>query len=668
MMFEDNRTLVLLLLLAALFLLRRYLDFSRAAASVGNLRGFRTLFSDRFIWFPYRLKGISPGLQSEQNLYRKYKDFEDAGGWDIIAGWSNRIPSWTLFSRDPKILSTFGLQYQLLFITPVGSVPHIYLLPWTLHTHVLGDRQEVLGARARFPKPMGPYKVLLAFGPNLVASEGDEWKRQRKLVAPAFSEKNNRLVWDETIRILYDLFDNVWGDRDTILIDNITDITVPITLLVIGVAGFGRRITWNEDAVAPPGHKMTFKVPYAPLSPDALNVVSRNLFYQVLFPRWLLRIGTPGMRRFHTAMRELGAYMQEMIDARRNGGDSVVKGERHDLFSSLLDANEGLAGEGEKLTDVGLMGASALNYGPLNVRQGLAYPLGPSSAPPYPTHRAELTFLLFPHGVGYETSAHTLAYAFILLALYPDEQEKLYEAIKTTLHDGRTPVSRALLESVCPSLVGWGTRSSRRSLTRWRTSLFTHSLIRPCAHSLTHAAPDSVFNETLRLFPPVISIPKQSAEHTSFTTTNAAGATRMIPVPKGTFVTIHTPGLHSNPRYWDEPEAFRPERFLGGRYNRDAFLPFSGGPRGAIGRGFSETESIAVLTLVVSRYRVEVRDEPQFAGESFAQRKARLLKSKLSVTLLCVLRSLSARGGERSLTTWLTVHSPERAPLVFKRR
>ena len=35
---------------------------------------------------------------------------------------------------------------------------------------------------------MGPYKILLAFGPNLVASEGDEWKRQRKLVAPAFSE------------------------------------------------------------------------------------------------------------------------------------------------------------------------------------------------------------------------------------------------------------------------------------------------------------------------------------------------------------------------------------------------------------------------------------------------------------------------------------------------
>ena len=75
-----------------------------------------------------------------------------------------------------------------------------------------------------------------------------------------------------------------------------------------------------------------------------------------------------------------------------------------------------------------------------------------------------------------------------------------------------------------------------------------------------------------------------------------------------------------------------PERFLRD-YPRDAFLPFSGGPRGCIGRGFGETEGVAVLTMIISRYKVTVREEPQFAGESFAQRRARLLKSKLSVTL-----------------------------------
>ena len=57
------------------------------ATAGSNLPGFRTLFNERFNWFPFRVKGISPGLQSEKNLWRKYKDFEEAG-WDIISGVS----------------------------------------------------------------------------------------------------------------------------------------------------------------------------------------------------------------------------------------------------------------------------------------------------------------------------------------------------------------------------------------------------------------------------------------------------------------------------------------------------------------------------------------------------------------------------------------------------
>ena len=42
--------------------------------------------------------------------------------------------------------------------------------------------------RARFPKPVGIYVPLLVFGRNIVASEGEEWKRYRAITAPAFSE------------------------------------------------------------------------------------------------------------------------------------------------------------------------------------------------------------------------------------------------------------------------------------------------------------------------------------------------------------------------------------------------------------------------------------------------------------------------------------------------
>jgi cytochrome P450 len=43
-------------------------------------------------------------------------------------------------------------------------------------------------SRAKFPKDVNHYAVLAVFGPNVVVSEGEEWKKYRKIVAPAFSE------------------------------------------------------------------------------------------------------------------------------------------------------------------------------------------------------------------------------------------------------------------------------------------------------------------------------------------------------------------------------------------------------------------------------------------------------------------------------------------------
>jgi cytochrome P450 len=48
--------------------------------------------------------------------------------------------------------------------------------------------QEVTTFRARFPKPVELYETLTMFGANIVATEGEEWKKYRKIAAPAFSE------------------------------------------------------------------------------------------------------------------------------------------------------------------------------------------------------------------------------------------------------------------------------------------------------------------------------------------------------------------------------------------------------------------------------------------------------------------------------------------------
>ena len=48
--------------------------------------------------------------------------------------------------------------------------------------------QEITSQRLLFPKPVHLYKMLRFFGSNIVATEFDEWKRFKKITAPAFSE------------------------------------------------------------------------------------------------------------------------------------------------------------------------------------------------------------------------------------------------------------------------------------------------------------------------------------------------------------------------------------------------------------------------------------------------------------------------------------------------
>ena len=47
---------------------------------------------------------------------------------------------------------------------------------------------------------------------------------------------------------------------------------------------------------------------------------------------------------------------------------------------------------------------------------------------------------------------------------------------------------------------------------------------------------------------------------------------------------------------------------------------------------FSETEAIAVMTMLVSRYKIEVKEEPEFAGETFRERYARVTAFKQGLT------------------------------------
>lgn len=79
-------------------------------------------------------------------------------------------------------------------------------------------------------------------GPNLIATDGEEWKRLRKLTARAFSDTNTELVWDSAMRLTQSWFSIL--DRNGGEEPNSTSMVLRLTLMVISSAGFGIDYSW----------------------------------------------------------------------------------------------------------------------------------------------------------------------------------------------------------------------------------------------------------------------------------------------------------------------------------------------------------------------------------------------------------------------------------------
>lgn len=134
--------------------------------------------------------------------------------------------------------------------------------------------------------------------------------------------------------------------------------------------------------------------------------------------------------------------------------------------------------------------------------------------------------------------------------------------------------------------------------------------------------------ETLRLFPPVVSIPKWTDDKAQTLTLNGKSFT----LPPRTMISISAPGLHYNPKIWGkDASAFQPQRWLSLDGKSPApepaegdFMSFSGGATACLGKQFSEAEFVAVLAVVFREHRSELVVDAEM-GETLksAQNRAR---------------------------------------------
>ncbi len=179
-----------------------------------------------------------------------------------------------------------------------------------------------------------------------------------------------------------------------------------------------------------------------------------------------------------------------------------------------------------------------------------------------------VTFLF----AGHETSALGLTYALYCLADAPEFQARVHAEVASL---GADPTPADLRE--CPTLT-------------------------------------AAVDEALRLYPPVHSFFREPTEPVSL------GGYR---VPAGVVLTLSPWAVHRDGRWWDDPETYRPERWLretedGGVVHGDdrpgpatgerpehAYFPFGGGPRHCVGMRFARQELRLAIGTLLRRVRLE---------------------------------------------------------------
>ena len=167
-----------------------------------------------------------------------------------------------------------------------------------------------------------------------------------------------------------------------------------------------------------------------------------------------------------------------------------------------------------------------------------------------------LTFVV----AGHETSANALAWGFYLLALYPEVQSIIRQEILNASADG--PISFESLEQM-PRLA---------------------------AH----------VQETLRLYPSAAFFARDAGEDITI---------KGVHFSRGDAIFFPVYSLHRNSQLWDEPDAYKSERFLNMAPPRGQYIPYGDGPRICIGAQYAQTEIMVLMASVLREVELGMSNE-----------------------------------------------------------
>ena len=339
-------------------------------------------------------------------------------------------------------------------------------------------------------------------GNGLVTSEGDFWRRQRRLAQPAFHRQRissyGDIMVDYTTRAIAK-----WKDGEQH--DIARDMT-RLTLEVVVKTLFNSDVSNDADHVG-----------------AMLSEIVKPFAAQATL-KWIAdnRLPTPGHRRYFNAVSEIDRVVFRIISERRASGT-----DEGDLLSMLLQAQDE---DGSQMSDAQL--------------------------------RDEVMTLFL---AGHETTALALSWTWYLLAKYPEAETKFHAELDEVL-GGRVPEVSDLPK-------------------------------------LKYA--EMIAKETMRLYPPAYAVGREAIEETEL------GGYR---VPRGTQLFAFQWVTHRDPRFFERPNEFDPDRWNSEAIQdlpKYAYFPFGGGPRQCIGNYFAMMEIVLLMATIGQRFKFSlVEDHP----------------------------------------------------------
>ncbi|MCL4559224.1 MAG: cytochrome P450, partial [Chloroflexi bacterium] len=388
------------------------------------------------------------------------------------------------FNRNPLgFLARCARQYGDIVALRFANFP-IYLVnnPEAIKAILVTNNRSFVKGRG-----LGRTRDIL--GNGLLTSEGEFWRRQRRLAQPAFHQQRiaayGEIMRERTRRMLA-----TWKDGQAL---DVHERMMDLTMEIVAQALFNADLTGEADTVR-----------------TSMNILLKDFSErnrQFLLPDWF---PSRSKRRLEQSVHSLDSVVYGIIQQRRQNPGTRTG----DLLDMLLEARDE---DGSGMSDQQL--------------------------------RDEVMTLFL---AGHETTANAISWTLMLLSQHPEAEARLHAELDAVL-GGREPGLADLPQ-------------------------------------LPYAS--HVISEGMRLFPPAWVIGRQPVQDVDI-----GGVT----LPAGAGILMSQWVMHRDPRYYEHPEAFIPERWEGD-FARNipefAYFPFGGGPRLCIGKPFALQEAVLVLAMI----------------------------------------------------------------------